>query len=185
MAGKVEIGYIVAQTVFGETGATIMGVVFALMLISTVSAMTLAGPRVLQVIGQDFHAFRLLAKCNRNDVPAIAIITQAVLTLIFVLSSSFEAILVFAGFTLGVNTVFTVAGVFVLRWREPERPRPYRTWLYPWPPLIYMGLTCWTLYYILSERPEEAWSGLGIIAFGGLFYAVTRRLGVTRSDPSS
>ncbi|TNF81149.1 MAG: amino acid permease, partial [Gammaproteobacteria bacterium] len=52
MAGQLEIGYIAARHVFGATGADVMGVVLALLLISTVSAMVMAGPRVLQVIGE-------------------------------------------------------------------------------------------------------------------------------------
>ena len=95
----------------------------------------MAGPRVLQVIGQDFRAFRVLAKTNVHDVPYVAIAVQSLVTLIFILTASFESILVFAGFTLGLNTFFTVLGVFVLRRRRPELARPYRVPLYPLPPL--------------------------------------------------
>jgi APA family basic amino acid/polyamine antiporter len=173
MVGKVEIGYIAAQSVFGETGGAIMGIILSLLLISTVSAMILAGPRVLQVIGQDFPVFRLLARNNSGDVPAIAIAVQATVTLGFILTSSFESILVFSGFTLGVNTLFTVAGIFILRWRKPDLPRPYRTWLYPLPPLIYLAVTGWTLAYILTQRPQEAWYGIAIIILGAFFYLGT------------
>lgn len=177
LAGQLEIGYIAAQHVFGETGAAIMGVVLAALLISTVSAMVMAGPRVLQVIGQDFPAFRALAKTNAHDVPTTAIVFQSGVTLIFIITASFESILVFAGFTLGVNTFFTVLAVFVLRRRQPNLTRPYRVPLYPLPPLIYLGVTGWTLIYILKDRPEEGWMGLAIIAAGGFFYALTLKLG--------
>lgn len=181
MTGQLEIGYIAAQHVFGETGAAIMGVVLAALLISTVSAMVMAGPRVLQVIGQDFRAFRLLAKTNVHDVPTTAIAFQSLVTLLFIVTASFESILVFAGFTLGVNTFFTVLGVFILRRRRPELHRPYRVPLYPLPPLVYLGVTGWTLTYILKDRPEEGWMGLGIIAAGGIFYALTLWFGNRRS----
>ena len=173
MAGQIEIGYIAAQHVFGDTGADIMGVVLAALLISTVSAMVMAGPRVLQVIGQDFAAFRPLARVNAHDVPTNAIVFQSLVTLAFIITASFETILVFAGFTLGVNTFFTVLGVFALRLRRPELARPYRVPLFPIPPLIYLGVTGWTLIYILRDRPEEGWLGLAIIAAGALFYAGT------------
>jgi APA family basic amino acid/polyamine antiporter len=173
MAGQIEIGYIAARHVFGETGADVMGVVLALLLISTVSAMIMAGPRVLQVIGQDFRAFRPLARVNAHDVPTTAIIFQSLVTLTFIVTASFESILVFAGFTLGVNTFFTVLGVFALRYRRPELARPYRVPAFPLPPLAYLAVTGWTLIYILRDRPEEGWMGLVIIASGGLFYALT------------
>jgi len=177
MVGKLEIGYVSAQFVFGSHGAEIMGVVLAALLVSTVSAMILAGPRVLQVIGQDFAAFRALARLNADGIPAIAIAVQSALSLIIILSASFESILVFAGFTLGLNTFFTVLGVFVLRRTRPELPRPYRTALYPLPPLLFLAATAWTLGYILVERPTEGLWGLAIVASGAVFYLVTRWIG--------
>ena len=68
----------------------------------------------------------------------------------------------------------TVMGVFVLRWRQPELERPYRTFLYPIPPLIYLALTGWTLWFVLMNRPVEGLFGLGIIASGLAVYAVSR-----------
>lgn len=170
MVGKVEVGYIAAEAAFGDLGGRFTGLVMATLLISTVSAMTIAGPRVLQVIGEDFRALRLLARTNRNGLPAAAIFVQSSLTIVFILTSSFESILVFAGFTLALNSFATVLGVFVLRYRQPDLPRPYRTFLYPLPPLVYLALTGWTLYFVLVNRPAEGLFGLGIIATGLLFY---------------
>ncbi|MFN2168846.1 MAG: APC family permease, partial [Anaerolineae bacterium] len=184
MAGRLEIGYVSAQFVFGPAGGDIMGVVLALLLVSTVSAMVLAGPRVLQVIGQDFRAFRLLARTNRHGLPVTAILFQSALALLFIATASFETILVFAGFTLGLNTFFAVLGVFVLRWRRPDLPRPYRVALYPLTPLIFLAFTGWTLTYILLQRPQEALMGLAIVATGAVFYGLTVLLsGRSRSDP--
>ena len=176
MAGKIEIGYIAASFVLGESGATIMGIALALLLVSTVSAMTLAGPRVLQVVGQDFKVFRLLARTNAHGVPTVAILFQCALALVFVLTASFESILVFAGFTLGASSALTVVGVFVLRWREPSLERPFRVPLYPLPPLIYLAVTGWTLVYISMRRPMESLAGLLIIGLGVVFYVVVQRM---------
>lgn len=176
LAGKLEVGYVAARFVFGDAGASIMGVALALLLISTVSAMTLAGPRVLQVIGQDFHALRFLARTNRHDVPLVAILLQSGLAMAFVLTATFESILVFAGFTLGVSTLCTVAAVFVLRLRRPDLPRPYRVPWYPLPPLVFLAVTGWTLTYIVLQRPTEALAGTAVFATGAAFYLVSRRL---------
>ena len=182
LAGKLEVGYVAARFIFGDAGASIMGVVLALLLISTVSAMTLAGPRVLQVIGQDFRALRFLARTNRHDVPLVAIVLQSGLAMGFVLTATFESILVFAGFTLGVSTLCTVASVFVLRLRRPDLPRPYRVPWYPLPPLVFLAVTGWTLAYIVLQRPGEALAGAAIFVTGAAFYAVSRRLS-SRSTP--
>jgi APA family basic amino acid/polyamine antiporter len=179
MVGQVEIGYIAAGAAFGDLGGRFTGFILALLLVSTVSAMTLAGPRVLQVIGEDFPALRLLARKNSNGIPSTAIFVQSSLAILFILSSSFESILVFAGFTLALNSFATVLGVFVLRYRQPDLPRPYRTFMYPLPPLVYLALTGWTLYFVLMNRPVEGLFGLGIIATGVIFYFLS--LGKSRS----
>ncbi|MFT6277155.1 MAG: APA family basic amino acid/polyamine antiporter [Halioglobus sp.] len=177
MAGKVEVGYVAAQYVFGDTGASIMGCLLALLLISTVSAMILAGPRVLHAIGQDFPIFRALAVSNANGVPSRAIVLQCAVSLLFLWTASFESILIFAGATMALNTFFAVLGVFVLRWKRPDLPRPYKTWLYPLPPIVFLGLTGWTLVYTVVQRPTEALMCLGIITSGAVFYLISVYLG--------
>jgi len=170
LVGQLEVGFIAAAAAFGELGGRVTGLILALLLVSTVSAMTIAGPRVLQVVGEDFHALRFLARKNKNGLPSTAIYLQSSLALLFILSSSFESILVFAGFTLALNSFATVLGIFVLRHRQPDLPRPYKTFLYPLPPLIYLSLTGWILWFVLVNRPVEGLFGLGIMAAGLLFY---------------
>lgn len=173
MVGKVEIGYIVAQSIFGETGAMLTGIVMSLLLVSTVSAMTIAGPRVLQVIGEDFPVFESLARLNSSGIPARAIYFQSAIALVFVATSSFESILVFSGFALALNNFFAVLGIFILRYRQPNLPRPYKTWLYPLPPVLFLVLIGWTLAYILKEKPQEALMSLLLVLSGGLFYLIS------------
>ncbi len=182
MEGKIEIGVIVAEHALGEVGGSVMGGLLSLMLISTVSAMVLAGPRVLQVIGEDFKIFSFLATV-REGVPIVAILFQSTIALGFILSSTFESVLVFAGFVMGLNTVFTVAGVFVLRFRKIGEGGAYRTWGYPVTPLIYLGLTIWTLTYILINRPEEGLNGLALIGAGLIIYYVSSLKGMNIEKP--
>ncbi len=173
MTGQVEVGYIAATAAFGEMGGRLTGLVLSALLISTVSAMTLAGPRVLQVIGQDFRPLRRLARTNKDGIPATAIAAQSSLAILFILTSSFESVLVFAGFTLALNSLATVLGVFVLRRKQPDLPRPYRTFGYPVTPFVYLSLTGWTLVFVLINKPVEALFGLGVIATGLLLYAIS------------
>ncbi len=175
MVGKVEIGYIAAQYIFGETGARLAGGILSLLLISTVSAMTLAGPRALQVIGEDFYPLRLLGNTNAQSIPRNAIYFQSFIALLFILTSSFERIIVFAGAMLAFNSFLAVLGVFILRYKEPDLPRPYKTWGYPVVPLIYLSLTAFTLFYVVIKEPLTALFGLGLIAIGCVFYLTSRR----------
>jgi APA family basic amino acid/polyamine antiporter len=175
LVGQVEVGYIAATHIFGPLGADIMGVALALLLVSTVSAMVVAGPRVLHVIGEDYRPFRWLSKTNEDGIPVTAILTQGALAIVFIVTASFESILVFSGFVLGLNSLLTVAGVFVLRLREPDLPRPYRVWAYPITPLVYLSLTVWTLTYLALDRPSEAGVAFALIAAGTAVYLWTRR----------
>lgn len=175
MVGQVEVGAIVAQAAFGDIGGRFTGLVLALLLISTVSAMTMAGPRVIQVIGEDFPVLAFFGRKNRHGIPALAIYTQSAVALLFIFITTFESVLVFSGFTMALNSFVAVFGVFVLRHRQPDLPRPYRTFLYPLPPLIYLTVTGWILTFTLLNRPVEALFSLAIIGSGLLFYYVSQR----------
>ncbi len=155
LVGEVEIGFIAAQSLFGGAVANAAGLVMASLLISTVSAMTIAGPRVLQAIGEDYAAFRPLAATNADAIPARAIYAQTAVAALLIVTSSFQSILVFAGFLTALNSFFTVLALMVLRIQKPMLARPFRTPLYPLTPLVYLGLTGWTLYYTALSRPVE------------------------------
>lgn len=170
MAGEVEVGFIAAEAAFGPAGGRFTGIVLATLLVSTVSAMVMAGPRVIQMIGEDFPRLAVLGTTNEHGIPAKAIYAQCAVTLAFVFSSTFESVLVFSGFTLALNTLATVSSIFVLRWREPDLQRPYRTFLFPLPPLVFLGLTGWTLWFVMTTRPVEALFSLGLIASGLVVY---------------
>ncbi len=177
MRGEVEVGYIAARFVLGDSAAAVMGCLLALLLISTVSAMILAGPRVLHAIGEDFPIFRALAATNTDGIPVRAILLQAAVSLLFLWTSTFESILIFAGATMALNTFFTVLGVFVLRRTRPDLPRPFRTWGYPLPPLVFLLITGWTLFYTVAQRQVEAWLCLAVVVSGAGLYKLTVVLG--------
>ena len=140
MVGKVEVGVIAAEFAFGPKPGYVHGsVAGAMLLISTISAMILAGPRVLHRIGQDYPRFAPLARENRDGIPVTAILLQSGTALAFLWTASFEQILVFSGATMALNTFATVLGLFILRWRQPQLPRPFRVTFYPITPLIFLG----------------------------------------------
>ena len=170
MVGKVEVGVIAAEFAFGKTIGAAMGLLLALLLISTISAMILAGPRVLHRIGQDYPRFAPLARENRDGIPVTAILLQSGTALLFLWTASFEQILVFSGATMALNTFATVLGLFVLRWKRPHLSRPFRVTLYPLTPLIFLSITGWTLVYVVLQRPVEALISATIVASGGFFY---------------
>ena len=123
-----------------------------------------------------------MARVNRDGLPYVAIVLQSTLAVVFILSSGFESMLVFAGFTLALNSFATVLGVFVLRLREPDLDRPYRTFGYPVTPFLYLLLMGWTLVYVLHTRPIEGLFGIALIASGVVMYLLARWSGRTRKQ---
>ncbi|MEM7729719.1 MAG: APC family permease [Pseudomonadota bacterium] len=177
MRGEVEIGYIAARGIFGDGGGRIAGGMLALLLISTVSAMTLAGPRALQAIGQDFRALSWLSRTNKDAVPVNAVWTQTLIAAFFVMTQTFETIIVFAGSLLAFNSLLAVLGLFVLRRKQGVSDIAFHVPLYPVLPLVYLAITGFTLIYIAATAPGTVVAGLVLIAAGLLFYVVSRKLG--------
>ena len=175
MRGEVEIGYIAARGIFGDGGGRLAGGMLALLLISSVSAMTLAGPRALQAIGEDVRAFRFLGRTNADGVPRNAVLFQSAIAAFFVLTQSFETIIVFAGSLLAFNSLLAVTGLFVLRSRDGSEA-PFRVPLFPLVPLVYLVITAFTLVYVVTTNPVTALAALALIGIGGAVYAISRRL---------
>ncbi len=179
LAGKVEVGALAAAHIFGPRGGMIMSAIICVLLVSTMSALVLAGPRVIQRMGQDLSVFRFLAARNRAGAPYRAVLAQQLLALAFVLTDSFEGVLSYAGFTLGLVAVLTVFGVIVLRRTARDLRRPYRTWGYPWTPAVFVSLTMLSLIFVLKERPVAGIAGLVTVLLGlllGLAHTVNATL---------
>lgn len=171
MVGEIEIGYIAGQYIFGAAGAKIFALGISILLVSTVSSFVYIGPRIMQTMGQDYSYIGFLSKTNDQGIPVNAFLLQLLICLAFIFSSSFEQVLLYAGIVLIFTTTITTAAVFVLRYKEPDLPRPYKTWGYPWTPLIFIIVNLWILYYTFLERTLESVIGMGIVAVSlGLWY---------------
>jgi basic amino acid/polyamine antiporter, APA family len=170
----IEIGSLSASSIFGTTGGNIMSMVISVLLISTISSMVFAGPRVTMAIGEDFSSLKFFARKNKKDIPVIAIITQSIIALVFIFTSTFDFVLTYLGFTLTLFTTLTVIGVFVLRFKQPDLQRPFKTWGYPVTPVIFIGLNLWILYFLVSSKTDVALAGLITVAAGLLFYFISK-----------
>ncbi len=170
MAGKVEVGLIAGKHIFGEAGGQIMGGLICLGLVSAISSLIWIGPRVTMTMGEDHRALALLARRTRHGVPAAAILFQLALVLVMLLTTSFEVVLVYVQFSLIACSFLAVLGVFVLRIREPDLPRPYRTWGYPVTPAIFLAVSLFMMVSVLWEKPLESLAGLATMLAGLLVY---------------
>ncbi len=171
MAGQVEVGYISGIKVFGETGAGIIGLGISILLLSTVSSYVFIGPRIMETMGEDHSYISVLAKHNKQGIPAYAFLLQLVICLIFIFTSSFEQVLMYTGIALIITNSATVIAVFILRKREPDLLRPYRVWGYPWTPTVFLLVNVWILFYTFKEQPLESIIGVSLfLASIALYY---------------
>jgi basic amino acid/polyamine antiporter, APA family len=170
LAGQIDVGYLSAKAIFGPRGGTIMTVLICLALISSLSSLVMVGPRVTQTMCEDLQRFKLLARRSSRGTPVFAIILQALVAIFLTLTATFNAVLTYVGFTLALFASLTVLGVFVLRLKHPDRPRPFKTWGYPVTPAIFLLLYGWMLCYLIIERPLPSLFGLLTLASGFLLY---------------
>jgi APA family basic amino acid/polyamine antiporter len=174
-AGKVEVGEIAARHLFGEVGGRIMACVIAGGLVAALSALTWAGPRVAQTAGEDFSALAWFAGKSPGGVPLRALAFQTLIVLVLLVSSSFEAVLIYAEFALISCSCLTVLGLLVLRSREPSLERPFRCPLVPLVPLVFLGIGLFSLAYTLIERPVQALAGIATMAAAAGVYFLVRK----------
>lgn len=175
LKGVLEVGYLSANKIFGAQVGQFMSLVIALLLISTISAMILAGPRVMKSMGTDIKGLKFFATSNKNNVPYVAIIFQSVIAIVLVLTSSFQSLITYVGFTLNLFTFLTVLGIFILRYKHKRLVTSYKTFLYPVTPLLFLSIILFILTYIMIEKPVESLCGLGTVVLGLLLYFLTNK----------
>lgn len=175
LKGVLEVGYLSANKIFGVQVGQFMSLVIALLLISTISAMVLAGPRVMKSMGADIKGLKFFAISNKNNVPYVAIIFQSIIAIVLVLTSSFESLITYVGFTLNLFTFLTVAGIFILRYKHKHIVTSYKTFLYPLTPILFLSIILFILTYIMIEKPVESLCGLVTVLLGLIVYFLTNK----------
>ncbi len=174
LAGKLNVAQVAAESVFGAKGGRMVAGVIALGLVSAISAMIWAGPRVAMVIGEDYpRAFGWLQVRTASGIPAAAVAAQSALTLVLLLTSTFEQVLVYTQFALLACSFLAVLGVIVYRFTQPDLPRPFRVPLYPLTPLLFLAISAFAMVYTATVKPFEAlYGGLTLVAGLGIYRLV-------------
>ena len=172
---------VIADRLLGARAGSIMGAVSIVSLAATISAMTFAGPRVYYAMARDGLFFPSTARVHpRYRTPAVAIVAQAVWSSLLVLSGSASALTRYTGFAVVLFSGIAVAAVFVLRWREPSAPRPFRAVGYPVAPAVFALASLAIVVNAIYSDPGPAGAGLAIIAAGvPLYLWLTRRRSVS------
>jgi APA family basic amino acid/polyamine antiporter len=175
LAGVAEVGHVAAVGLFGDRAARFFSAIIAIGLISTIGAYIMTGPRVYEAMGRAYPRLHLFTGRGKDRGPVAAIILQAVVAIAMVSTASLRALLTYVGLSLSVFVALAVAGVIILRLREPDLARPYRVWGYPVTPIVFVLLVCWMIVNTIFERPVEALAGLLTLVTGLILYLVLGR----------
>jgi len=171
MSGVLDVGAKAAATLFGEQVSYFVAGAIAVGLLSVISAMVLAGPRVYFAMARDGVFFKAPAKLRgKHQTPIYSIGLQGMIGIAMALTASFDKLLIYIGFTLSLFAVLTVCGLLILRRRNHRRYSAYKTWGYPLTPIIFIVGNLWIIFYSIKNKPLTSGYALGTIALGGLVY---------------
>jgi APA family basic amino acid/polyamine antiporter len=176
IAASDHVGASAAERVLGPAGGTLVAVIILLSIIGTINGCFLTSPRIYFAQARDGLFFAKFAEVHpRFSTPAFSIVAQAIWAVILLLSGTYETLLDYAMFALWISYALMVAGMMVLRRKQPALERPYRMWGYPATPLLFLAVAGGFLVNTLIEKPGPSLAGLALIATGVPVYFVWRK----------
>jgi len=170
------IAHAAAAALFSPQAAGWLSLVIAVSCFSAAATCTLSGARVYLAMAQDGVFFKRMAVIHPKwRTPAFSLIGQGVWAAVLTLSGRYDQLYTYVIFGMVLSYTLTVIGLFLLRWKKPDIPRPYRCTGYPWLPAIYVFIgVAWTLNTIIT-RPTEAFWGAFIVLLGVPGYLYWKR----------
>lgn len=171
VAADAAVAQSAAVSMFSTGAARWLSLMIAVSCFGAMATAIMCGARVYYAMAEDGIFFRALAKVSpRWHTPARSLVLQGVWSGILALSGNYEALFTYVMFMMVLSYALTVAALFVLRYKVPNAPRPYRCTGYPWLPGLYILISIvWTGYVVIQKRTEAMW-GIVIVAVGIPFY---------------
>ncbi len=170
-----RVGTLLLQTVMGDIGMYVMAAFIMISTFGCINGITLSGARVYYAMALDGLFFKRAATKNINDSPQAALVMQAIWTSILTLSGSYSDLLDYVVFAVLLFYILTVAGIFILRKKEPHTIRPYKVWGYPYLPALYIMLAMFVCLSLLIFKPLYTYPGLAIVLAGIPIYYLIRK----------
>jgi APA family basic amino acid/polyamine antiporter len=170
MAHDSFVGGTVARLVFGAQGDTIVRLIMVVSILGTVNAQVMAAPRIILAMGEDGLFPRIATRVNKGGTPAIALAMSVAVMVGFFLLGSFSAVVAVDIILIVLLYVMAFASLFVLRRKEPDTPRPFRAWGYPWLPALGLLVAIGLLIGMILGDPVSAMivGGLLVATWGGM-----------------
>ncbi len=165
-AGKEDVTHIAFNNLLGSMGGKCVSVFIAVQLLATISSYLWVGPRVTAAMAREHLLWRSLASKNRHGLPVAALWAHVALSVLLLISGSFDQVLLYAGFVLQLMASLAVAASLLIKNKAGEFRSPFKPVLQ----VIFLLFNAWVLAFTLIDRPVESLVGLGILAAGCILY---------------
>ena len=175
-ASEDRIGAAVLQQMFPGLGGYLMAAAIMISTFGCANGIALGGARAYYAMAQDGLFFKAVGKLHpRFKTPATGLVVQAVWTTLLCVSGSYSQLLDYIIFAELVFYILTIAGLFVLRAKQPELQRPYKAFGYPFLPGLYIAMAMVICFALLRYKPQYTWPGLILVLLGVPVYLAWSR----------
>ena len=183
MTGTINIAQKAAVTLFTPQFAQVITLAIMFAIVSSINATVLTGPRIYYAMAKDAVFWSPLKRLHPiYSTPHYSIVSQMCLACLFVIAGTFEQLLSYVVFVMLLSSLATGIAHLVLRRRNPDISRPYRTWGYPATPLLFICFYIFIAGQIAWARPSTSITGVLIMLSGLPFYLVWSKINRPKRD---
>jgi len=176
MTGVVNIGEKAASVLFGPVPATLISLLICLAILGTLNSTILTAPRMYYAMAKDGLFVGMMTRVHpKYRTPHVSISLQAALSCVLIVLGTFNQLLTYVVFAILLSSIASGIALFTLRLRRPDLRPDYRTWGYPYTPVIFILAYIWIAIQILFGKPLESLIGIGIVLTGIPFYIYWKR----------
>lgn len=172
-AANDRVGTAAANMIFGGSAVAIMAVLIMVSTFGCNNGIILSGARLYYAMSQDGLFFKRTGTLNKHSVPSFALWIQCIWASILCLSGKYGDLLEYATFASLLFYILTIAGIFILRKKEPDAERPYKALGYPVVPILYIVVVSAICIDLLYYKTMSTGIGLGIVLLGLPVYYFT------------
>jgi APA family basic amino acid/polyamine antiporter len=176
---------VAATALVGPLGGALITAVALVALLGLINTVVMAAPRILYGLGRDGLLPALTSQVNAGGTPTAALWLTSGAAALLVLAGSFQQLLAL-GALLYVSLPLTgIAALLALRWREPDLPRPFRSWAYPLPPLLVAAVSLAFLIAAAASDPPLGLAAAALVALALPGALLAEQLGWLTAEPES
>lgn len=163
---KDRVAVTASHVIFGSGGTIIIALMIMVSTFGCNNGLIMAGARVYYSMAKEGVFFKKVGTLNKQAVPEVALWLQAIIASLWCLSGRYGDLLDMISFVVVLFYMLTIAGIFILRKKRPNHPRPYKAFGYPILPIIYILMGATFCILLIIYKPQYTWPGLIITLLG-------------------